>query len=482
MSRKPSAKKRTALIAASTVLLTAATTTGVLAQQGLAAPTVGVWVTTGDQSKLLQQEPNVEFGPDDGSETTVDVDDTVTHQTMDGFGASFTDSSAWLVANELDQARRDELMAKLFAPDTGIGLNMVRQPMGASDFAVNGDYTYDDTCCDLGDFSIAHDQEYIIPVLQQAKSLNPELKIMGTPWSPPAWMKTGDSLHGGSLKPESHGVFADYFVKYVQAYAAEGLPIDAITLQNEPHHETTGYPSMRMDSGEQADVLKNEVGPKFAENGINTKILAWDHNWSESNYPIEVLNDPAAKQYAAGSAFHCYEGDVGAQNEVQQAHPDKGLWFTECSGGEWSPDFAENLKWQTQNLVIGTTRNWAKGVTFWNMALDQNHGPTNGGCADCRGVVTVDTNSGDVAYNVEYYVLGHASKFVRPGAQRIDSSSFSNDIESVAFKNPDGSIAVVALNASAQEKTFKVRHNGQSFRYTLPAGAVATFTWSAAAS
>ncbi len=460
-------------------VLAAATACGLLAEQGLAAPAVQVWVTTGDQSKLLQQQPSVHFGPDHGSETTVDVDEDATYQTMDGFGAAFTDSSAWLVANKLDPARRDELMAKLFAPDTGIGLSMLREPIGASDFTVNGDYTYDDTCCDLNDFSIAHDRKYLLPVLKQAKALNPGLKIIGTPWSPPAWMKTGGSLHGGRLDPGSPGLFADYLVRYVQAYAAEGLPIAAITLQNEPHHEAA-YPSMRMDPGEQAALIKNEVRPKFKANGIDTRILAWDHNWNEPNYPVDVLDDPAAKRFVAGSAFHCYDGDVGAQNQVHQAHPDKGIWLTECSGGQWAPDFAHNLKWQTQNLIIGATRNWAKGVTFWNMALDQNHGPTNGGCSKCRGVVTVDTGSGKVDYNVEYYVLGHASKFVRQGAQRIDSSSYPNDIESVAFKNPDGSIALLALNAGTQEKSFKVRHNGQSFDYTLPPGAVATFTWNGA--
>lgn len=478
--RHPRTRNRT-LAFALTTGLTSTIVFGAGASQALAdGEAVRPVMTTADQSKLLEAQPDVAFQPGSGSGTIIEVDDTRTHQTMDGFGASFTDSSAWLVANQLDADQRDTLMTNLFDEQSGIGLSLLRQPMGASDFtANNANYTYDDTCCDLSDFSIAHDQDYIIPVLKQAKAISPGLKLMATPWSPPAWMKTSDSLNGGQLKPDSHGVFADYFVEYVQAYAAEGLPIYALSPQNEPHHEAS-YPSMRMEPAEQAAVVANELGPAFAENGIDTLIMAWDHNWDEPGYPIQVLDDPAAREYVAGSAFHCYAGDVTAQSEVHNAYPGKDLWFTECSGGEWSTDFGENLKWNTQNLIIGATRNWAKGVTLWNMALDENHGPTNGGCTDCRGVVTVGPN-GNVTYNVEYYVLGHASKFVRPGAERIESTTHPGDVESVAFRNTDGSIALIALNAGTAAKTFAVQWQGQAFEYELPAGAVATFTWSPSA-
>ncbi len=293
-------------------------------------------------------------------------------------------------------------------------------------------------------------------------------------------MKTTGSLNGGKLREDRYAAYADYFRRYVQAYSAEGLPIYAVTIQNEPHHEA-GYPSMRMEPVEQANFVKNNLGPTFADNGIGTKIIAWDHNWDEPNYPVDVLNDAAAKRYLAGSAFHCYAGSVGAQTQVNNAHPDRDLWFTECSGGEWSSDFGANLKWNAQNILIGATRNWAKGVTFWNMALDQNHGPTNGGCGNCRGVVTVDSSSGAVSYNVEYYVLGHATKFVAPGAVRVGSSSYANDIETVAFRNTDGSLALIALNAGSTTRTFAVRSEGQAFSYTLPAGAVATSPGSLAA-
>lgn len=443
-------------------------------RQQLATP----WLTTGDQQHLLERQDDVTFRPGDGTGSTIAVDDGVRYQRMDGFGASFTDSSAWLVANELDDDARSKLMTALFDRSDGIGLGLLRQPMGASDF-IAGDqhYSYDDTCCELSDFSIAHDREYLIPTLRQAMRLNPDLKVMATPWSPPGWMKTSDALQGGSLKPESYEIWADYFVRYIQAYAAEGIDIQAVTVQNEPQHETTSYPSMLMSPEEQATAVATALGPAFEENGLETDILAWDHNWDDPRYPITVLDDPSANPYIAGSAFHCYAGDVGAQSQVHEAHPDKGLWFTECSGGEWSPDFGDNLVWNTQNLIIGSVRNWARGVTLWNMALDQNHGPTAGGCTDCRGVVTIDTETGQVDYNVEYYVLGHVAKFVRPGAERIESSTHPGELESVAFRNPDGSIVLLALNPSEVGRTMNLRWQGQHLRYDLPAGAVVTMTW-----
>ncbi|WP_328989466.1 RICIN domain-containing protein [Kribbella sp. NBC_01245] len=471
--------RRSALLCATAAIaagLTAPANATTATDSAAAAVAAQVWVTTPDAGKLLARQADVQFG-NATSGTTIDVSASSVYQTMDGFGAAFTDSSTWLAWNKMNTSQRDAMMNKLFDRSTGIGLSLLRQPMGASDFTANSaDYTYDDTCCDLNDFSIAYDKTYTIPVLKAAKSRNPGLKIIGTPWSPPAWMKTNNSLNGGRLRTDRYADFANYFVKYTQAYAAEGLPIYAVTLQNEPHHEAS-YPSMRMEPDEQAAVAKFNLGPAFAAAVVPAKIIAWDHNWNEPNYPISVLNDAAAKQYIAGSAFHCYAGEPGAQTTVHNAHPDRDIWFTECSGGNWATDFGANLKWNTQNLVIGATRNWAKGVTLWNMALDQNSGPTNGGCADCRGVVTIDSNNGNVSYNVEYYVLGHASKFVLPGAQRISSTTFAGDVESVAFRNPDGSIALIALNAGSASKTFTVRSNGQSFNYTLPAGAVATYTW-----
>ncbi|MWC26905.1 S-layer homology domain-containing protein [Paenibacillus sp. MMS18-CY102] len=459
--------------------------TGVFAPKSSAAVStpVKVWETRGDKSKLISAEPDVAFTADTNPmDLTINVNENKTYQSMDGFGASMTDSSAWLIANKLTQPARDNLMQTLFDRNSGVGFSYVRVPMGANDFSLSN-YTYDDmppgqTDENLDHFSIDHDSAYMIPVLQQALAINPQLKIMATPWTAPAWMKTNGALNKGQLKPEYYDVYAQYFVKFIQAYANEGLPIDAITLQNEPHFEPSGYPGMRMEPSDQANFVKNSLGPAFQAAGIQTKIIVWDHNWDEPNYPIDVLNDPQAKAYIAGSAFHAYAGIVDNQAFVHDQHPDKDIYFTESSGGEFANVFGANVVWDVQNLVIGATRNWAKTSLKWNFALDEAHGPTNGGCADCRGIVTINQQTGDVTYNEEFYSLGQASKFIAPGAVRIQSNTFGNgSIEDVAFKNVDGSKVLVALNSSKQAKAFKVRWGSQSFTYTLEAGAVASFVW-----
>lgn len=442
-----------------------------------AGETVSVWVTTADKSKLLQQQANVTFLADSGSNpTTIDVNEATTYQQMDGFGAAMTDSSAWLIYNKLSASQRTTLMNNLFGSG-GARLTFVRLPMSSTDFSLSN-YTYDQTCCDVNDFSVSHDTAYIIPVLQQAKGIYPGLRIIGTPWTAPTWMKDTGAWGNGKLLSNYYGAYSQYFVKFAQAYQGYGLPIYAVTLQNEPHHEPGSYPGMRMEPVDQANFVKNNLGPAFVSAGLNTKIVVWDHNWDETYFPIEVLNDSAAKAYIYGSAFHCYAGAVGNQNLVQEAHPSKAILFTECSGGAWATNFGDNLKWNMQNIVIGNTRAWGNSVLLWNMALDTNYGPISGGCTNCRGVVTINQSNGAVTYNEEYYTLAHISRFVDPGAYRIASNTFAGNIENVAFKNPDGSKVLLALNAGAASKTFRVRWAGQYFDYTLPAGAVATFKWS----
>ncbi|MDP5275923.1 carbohydrate-binding protein [Chengkuizengella axinellae] len=450
---------------------------------GLAADEiVEVWITTPDQQKLLQKESNIQFSTNSGpAGITINVDETIEYQEIDGFGASVTGSSAYLLNQSLNPSQRNQILNDLFGND-GIGLSFLRQPIGASDFNLSS-YSYNDmppgqTDPNLFNFSIQQDEVNIIPILQQITGINTDLKILGTPWSPPGWMKDSDSLHGGSLKLEHYQALADYFVKFIEAYEAKGLPIYAITVQNEPYHNTTSYPSMYMEPLEQRNFIKNNLGPTFQNQNIDTKIIGFDHNWKYVDYPLELLNDADAKQYMAGTAFHCYEDptDPGLQSVVYNAHPDKGVWFTECTGGTWAEDFGGNLQWELSNLFIGTTRNWAKSVTLWNLALDQNNGPINGGCGTCRGVITINDQSGDITKNVEYYVLGHFSKFVKPGAKRIESNQ--TEIENVAFKNPDGSKVLIALNTASDQRTFKVNWGSQSFNYNLPGGAAVTFKWS----
>jgi glucosylceramidase len=356
--------------------------------------------------------------------------------------------------------------------------------MGASDFSATGNYSYDDMAAgqadpSLNNFSIAHDSAYLIPLLQQALAVNPALKIVAVPWSPPAWMKTSGTMNGGNINTAYFPSLAQYFVKFVQNYQQHGIPIYAVLPQNEPLNSNTSYPTAYLAANDEATFIGANLGPAFSAAGLaNVKIIAFDHNWDNPSYPETVLANASASAYVAGSAFHCYAGDVGAQATVKNAYPNKDIWFTECSGTVGS-NFASDLAWDAENLLIGATRNWARSVSLWNLVLDQNSGPQNGGCTNCRALVTIDdsTSPPTITNNVEYYALGHAAQFIVPGAYRIDSNSFGHGgIEDVAFQNPDGTLVLLVLNSGANS-SFTVRWKGQNFTYTLPAGAVATFRW-----
>ncbi len=439
------------------------------APPALAATSAGVWLTTPDRTNLLRQQGNVQFGSG-GSGPVITVNPNTSYQSMVGFGASLTDSAAWNISTS---PKRDEIMNALFSTSGGVGLSWLRQPIGASDYA-RSFYTYDDGAADpnLTRFSVAHDNSYVLPLVKQAKTLNPKLSIMATPWSAPAWMKNNNNLIGGNLDDSRVGVYSDYLVKFAQAYGAAGAPIDYLSVQNEPKFSPPGYPGMPMAASQQVNVI-NTLAPKLRAAGLSTKILGYDHNWDDTTYPQTVNSGAGAN--VAGSAWHCYGGDPSGQSTVHNAQPAKDVFFTECSGTESANTFADSLWWQGRNLAIGATRNWARTVTTWNMALDNNHGPVIGSCGNCTGVVT--TNGSNVTYNAEYYVLGHLSKFVQPGAVRIDSTGYGQGgIENVAFRNPDGTIVLVALNSGGTQN-FQVSFGGQSFGYQLPAGSMATFTW-----
>jgi len=448
---------------------------------------VHAWLTTGDQASLLSQQPDVYLVTDTTSPgaaiSTIDVDPGTQHQQMIGFGAAMTDASAYLIMHQMPAKDREALLQDLFGRDNGIGLSFVRVPMGASDFSLRH-YSYDDmppseSDSALARFSIDEDLAEKIPLLRRALSINPEIKLVGSPWSPPAWMKSTRSLIKGTLLPKFYDSFAEYFVKFIRAYGAQGLPIYAITLQNEPNFEPEDYPGMRLDALQRARVIGRHLGPRLERAGMRTVIWDWDHNWDLSQSPMEVLADSTARKYVQGVAWHCYGGNVSAQSIPHSAYPDKDTYFTECSGGDWAKIFADNLKFNVGTLVIGSTNNWARGVALWNLALDEKGGPHKGGCGNCRGVVTIDSKTGAYTRNVEYYSLAHASKFVRPGAHRIRSESADTLLAHVAFLNPDQYTKVLlVLNMAKEARRFVVRSRGGSFRYTLPAASVVTLTWS----
>jgi glucosylceramidase len=444
---------------------------------------VEVWITTGDQKQKLQRQSDLQFTQENSPRPlNIQVDDHSRFQTMEGFGAALTQSSAWLIHRHLSSIQREVLLQGLFSRQDGIGISYLRLPMGGSDFVVESPYTYDDmpagqTDPNLLNFSLAADEADTIPVLLDAIGWNPDLKLMGSPWSPPAWMKSTGTLKGGSLRSEFHRSYAGYFLKFIQGYQSHQLSIHAVTIQNEPYNQTGDYPSTWMDPSQQIEFVRDFLGPTLRDAGSLTKILAWDHNWDRPDYPIAVLNDAGARDYLAGTAWHCYGGDPSSQGQVKELHPDKEIYFTECSGGEWSADFASNLVWNFQKLVIGATRNWAQTVLLWNLALDENHGPHVGGCGNCRGIVTIARQTGEITHEVEYYVIGQVSKFVGVGASRIASNSISGSLETVAFANPDGSKVLLALNPTVNTQSFSVTWRNQQFNYALPAQSVATFYW-----
>ncbi|MGW4435384.1 ricin-type beta-trefoil lectin domain protein [Streptomyces sp. NPDC004596] len=481
---------RTARLLLAGLLTTAGLTALGMPSAHAAGEQVTAWLTTTDDSGgrhvvrgLQAQTPFAFQSGAGGAGENITVDENTRYQTFTGGGASFTDTAAWLMnsSGALSPATRDATMRKLFSPTDGIGLSFLRNPMGASDLARYG-YTYDDvpagqTDPGLNSFSIAHDLADVVPLTKQALQLNPSLTVMASPWTAPAWMKDSGSLNGGWLKAEDYGAYASYFVKYLQAYRNQGVNVSYVTPQNEPTC-CSGYPSMSWNASGIQYFLKSELLPRLQSAGLTTKVLAHDWNWDVyDSYAAQSVDDAAIRNHPnfGGIAWHGYGGDVSKQTAVHNQYPNLDAFGTEHSGGTW----IANQQREDMNNIIDYTRNWAKSVTKWSLAVDQNMGPHNGGCGTCTGLVTVhngDGAGGTVDYTVEYYTMGHLTKFVRPGAQRIASTA-SSAVPNVAWRNPDGSKALIAYNDSASAKTVTVNWGGQHATYSLPGRTSATFTW-----
>ncbi|MFJ6024602.1 glycoside hydrolase family 30 beta sandwich domain-containing protein [Brevundimonas sp. NPDC092305] len=436
----------------------------------------GAWITSGDRSRLLAPAP-LSFTAGGPSSQAITVDPSRTYQEMVGFGASVTDASAWLIQTKMSAAQRDALMHELFGRDgDGLGFSFTRVTVGASDFSLDHyslAYAPDPS---LATFSTERMAEYVFPTVRQALAINPDLKVMASPWSAPGWMKTTGNMIQGQLKPEFYPTYAEYLRRYIVEAGEQGVPTDYLSIQNEPDFEPDSYPGMRWGPEGRARFIGRNLGPLLRDAGIRTRILDWDHNWDKPEQPLGVLADPVARQFVAGVAWHCYAGDVSAQTPVREAYPDKDVFFTECSGGEWAADFADSFTWTMRSLIIGSVDNSARGVLMWNLALDESYGPHAGGCSDCRGVVTINSRTGEVQRNQEYYAFGHASRFVRPGARRIESKA-PEGLHSVAFINPDGERVLIALNDGAEAKSFDIGEGGGHARVELPPKSTATYVW-----
>ena len=440
--------------------------------------TPDLWLTTPDEQALFQKiEDRVKEADSASNNPVIVVTTGNTYQTIDGFGYTLTGGSAIHLSN-MDATKRSELLNQLFGTEDGeIGVSYLRVSVGASDldpapFSYN-DLPEGETDENMDHFSLDPDREYLIPILKEILEIYPDLKIMGSPWSAPTWMKDNKSTIGGSLLPQYYDAYALYFVKYIQAMADEGIAIDAVTVQNEPLHDGNN-PSMYMEAADQADFVKNHLGPAFAEAGLETKIIIYDHNADRPDYPISILNDPEANQYIDGSAFHLYGGDISALSAVHEAHPDKNLYFTEQWIGA-PANFGGDLNWHIRELIVGASRNWSRNVLQWNLAADPNQDPhTDGGCTRCLGALTIDGD--DVTKNPAYYIIAHASKFVRPGSMRIQSS-MPEGLPNVAFLNPDGETIIIVMNDTESRMSFDISVDGDKRTLSLIAGSVATVVW-----
>jgi glucosylceramidase len=447
---------------------------------------VNVWLTTTNDgagrnvTRGLQQQTPVNFTSGTGSgQVTINVNENTTYQPFEGAGASFTDSAAWLMNSSglLSAATRNDVMTKLFSPTQGIGVSFLRNPMGASDLA-RFSYTYDDGAADpsLSRFSVAHDMADVVPLTKQALQLNPGTKVMGSPWSVPPWMKDNNDYKLGWVQSQYYPALAQYFVKYVQAMAQQGIPIDYVTVNNEPTCCAT-YPSTMWNGSGLAFFAKNNLLPALQNAGLPTKVLALDWNWDKyGDFAAPTMDDAAIRNHPnfGGMAWHGYGGDVSQQTTVHNQYPGVPAYDTEHSGGTW----IVNQQNEDMLNMIDYTRNWGRAWVKWSLAMDQAHNPHNGGCDVCTGLVTVhngDGRNGQVDYTVEYYTMGHLTKFVRQGAVRIDSND-NGSVRNVAWKNPDGSKALIAYNTTGGTQSVRVNWGGQSFTYSLPTKTSATFT------
>lgn len=437
---------------------------------------VTFYKTKGDQTALLTLQNTVlDFGTVVNAYNTIEVSDSQTYQTIDGFGYTLTGGSVQVI-NTLSASKKAELLNDLFGAN-GIGVSYLRISIGASDLNASP-FTYDDmpngqTDTDLSEFSVTQDAA-VIQMLKDILVINPNIKIVATPWSAPVWMKDNNSFVGGNLQTQYYDEYAQYFVKYIQAMQAEGIAITAITPQNEPLNPYNN-PSMLMQATAQATFIGTHLGPAFQAAGITTKIIVYDHNADVTSYPTTIYSNTAASQYVDGAAFHLYAGDINSLSNLHNSFPAKNIYFTEQYTSA-TGDFGDDLKWHLKNVLIGSMRNWSKNTLEWNLAANGSNDPhTDGGCSDCKGAITINSSS---AYtkNVAYYIIAHASKFVPAGSVRINSNIVAG-LNNVAFKTPDNKYVLIVENDNTFALTFNIKHSGEWVVTALEAGAVGTYVW-----
>ncbi len=444
------------------------------------ANVVSFWLTDPQHSVLFErQADSLTFSAQKTNSICINVNDKEQYQKIDGFGFTLTGGSA-IVINKMSKTKRQELLDELFdTKGNHIGISYLRLSIGSSDMSDHV-FSYDDlpagqTDPQLTQFTLEEEKKDLIPLLHDILSINPSIKIMASPWSPPLWMKTNHNAIGGSLKPEYYATYAQYFIKYINEMAGQGIKIDAITVQNEPLHPGNS-PSMLMPADEQNLFIKKYLGPYFKQNAIRTKIILYDHNLDRLDYPLSILDDKDTRKYVDGTAFHLYAGNIAAMSYVHQKYPLYNLYFTEQWVNSQDADLSSNLAWHVKNLIIGATRNWSRNVLEWNLATDMYYAPhvIKPGCDICMGGVTIIGDS--VIRNPSYYIIAHAAKFVRPGSSRIWSDNNEN-LPNTAFINPQGEKILIVLNDKPYTQAFSINYHQKVLNTALNAGAVGTYVW-----
>ncbi|MCD7936969.1 MAG: glucosylceramidase [Tannerellaceae bacterium] len=454
---------------------------------------VTLLVTTNNRSLDLAKRA-VDFSEKSNmSPSTITLDPSTRYQEMDGFGAAVTGSSCFNLL-QMTQADRTAFLKETFDPKDGLGFSYIRISIGCSDFSLS-EYT----CCDtpgIENFALQSEElNYVIPVLKEILAINPSIHIMGSPWTCPKWMKVNnlndlqpfDSWTSGQLNPAYYEDYGTYFVKWIQAFEAQGIPIYSITIQNEPLNRGNSA-SLYMSWEEQRDFLRDALGPQMVAAGLKTKIYLFDHNYNYDNivsqrqYPLHIYADPEASQYTVGAAYHNYGGNRSELINIHNSYPDKELVFTETSIGTWNDgrNLSTRLIEDMRDVALGTVNNWCRGVIVWNLMLDTNRGPNrDGGCQTCYGAV--DINNQDfktITRNSHYYIVGHLSAVVKPGAVRIGTTGYTDsNLMYAAFENPDKSYAFVLLNSGSEKKTLTLSDGTNHFTYEVPAGSVVSYKW-----
>ena len=436
---------------------------------------ISVWITAGETRFRTDSPIRWRKTGENTAGDVLQLDPQKKYQEILGFGGAFTDSACYMF-NQLDDATRERLFHELFHPSE-LGLNVCRTCIGSSDCSVRP-FSYDSGVEDrqLARFSIAHDHEYILPILRQARQFNRDLFLFSSPWSPPEWMKWNGSLRGGSMSRKYLGDYAQYILRFLQAYAAEGVPIDAVTCQNEVDTDQNGQmPACLWAQEAEVEFVGNYLGPLLQSTKLPTKIWILDHNYNLWGRAVCELEDRDLRQYVGGVAFHCYAGTADMIAKVHQEFPDVPMYFTEGGGLITDPHYQDD--WTKWAAVFGAAlRNWCCSVTAWNLALDENGGPKIGPYP-CAPMLTIQSQSKEVGRTGLYWAMAHYARKIKRGAVRIDSQTQAKDLEHAAFNNPGGEMILVLANSGAM-RTLQLRLGGNSGVVTLPENSVATLAWS----